>query len=247
MIDLTGVDLTLVWAALIALAAGILRGAVGFGSALLLVPILSALYTPLHAVSFVLTLDCLVSLPLIPAAAKRASFRSIALLTLFALLGTLPGFYLLKTLDSNTVRVLTSTVAVGFAVIFLLSGILHKAGFRISEWLGGILSGLFGGIGALTGPPVVLHYMLKGTEAHAIRANMIMYFLVIDVVLAVIALGSFDHLNDLITPLVVMLVAILTGALIGQKIAFQGDMPWYKPVAVAVITFTAISSLFLPV
>ena len=44
-----------------------------------------------------------------------------------------------------------------------------------------------------------------------------------------------------------MLVAILAVAMIGQKIAFRGDMPWYKPVAVGVITFTAISSLFLPV
>ncbi len=239
-------ELTLVWAAVTALGAGILRGTVGFGSALILVPILSALYNPLQAVTFVLVIDCLVSLPLIPSAAKRASLRSIALLTFFALLGTLPGFYLLKTLDEETVRFVVSTVAVVFALIFLGSGKLHTAGFRISEWLSGIMSGLFGGLGALTGPPVVLHFMLKGTDAHGIRANLIMYFLVIDVVLAAIALGSLDQIMTLILPLSVMLVAILAGAIIGQKIAFRGDMPWYKPVAVGVITFTAISSLFLP-
>ncbi|MBE7636149.1 TSUP family transporter [Sneathiella sp. P13V-1] len=240
-------DMMLIWAALTALGAGILRGTVGFGSAMILVPVLSALYNPLQAVTYVLVMDCLVSLPLIPAAAKRASFRSIALLTLFALVGTIPGFYLLKSLDEETVRFIVSSVAVLFSLIFLASGVLHRAGFRISEWLSGFQSGLFGGLGALTGPPVVLHFMLKGTDAHGIRANLIMYFLVIDVVLAAIALSSLEQILELILPLSVMLGAILAGAIIGQKIAFRGDMPWYKPVAVGVITFTAISSLFLPV
>src|ERR1700739_2682841 len=74
-------------AAAVAVIAGMLRGFAGFGAAMMMTPIFSALYGPETGVALCPLLEIAVALPLLPRAAKYVDWRRIGLLMVAAVAG----------------------------------------------------------------------------------------------------------------------------------------------------------------
>ena len=64
-------------AAAVAVVAGMVRGFAGFGAAMLMTPVFSALYGPEIGVSLCLMLEVIVALPLLPRAVEHVDWRRI--------------------------------------------------------------------------------------------------------------------------------------------------------------------------
>src|SRR5579883_1357200 len=80
-------SLPFLFAAVVAVIAGMVRGFAGFGAAMMMTPVFSALYGPEIGVSLCLLLEIAVALPLLPRAAKYVDWRRIGLLMLAAVAG----------------------------------------------------------------------------------------------------------------------------------------------------------------
>ena len=74
-------------AAAVAVVAGMVRGFAGFGAAMMMTPVFSALYGPEIGISLCLLLEIAVALPLLPRAAKYVDWRRIGLLMVAAIVG----------------------------------------------------------------------------------------------------------------------------------------------------------------
>lgn len=158
-------------------ASALVRAVLGFGDALLAMPVLTLLVgirtaAPLTAMAapviaaLVLVLDW-----------KKADFRASGLLILSTLAGIPFGLLILKNLDENAVNL-------ALAAVLLLYGLVQLLGLRSwrlkDERLAvafGLAAGVLGGAYNTNGPPVVVYGTLRGWTPDRFRATLQGYFL----------------------------------------------------------------------
>jgi uncharacterized membrane protein YfcA len=232
-------------AAVTVLLAGIVRGFSGFGSAMIMVPVLAVLYGPVKAVPIGLVLEMAVSVPLLPAAARLVDWRRIGLLLVAACAIVPVGIWLLHSLEAGIVRWILSG--------FVLSGVLLLAtGFRYRGRPGiaptvatGMLSGLMNGLSGMGGPPVVFFYLAGSDGAAISRASFIIYFTIVDLfALVFFALIDSYDLDGLILALVLSVPFVL-GGLIGARLFGRASERFYRMVAILILLAIAAGTLLV--
>jgi uncharacterized membrane protein YfcA len=230
-------------AVVVALLAGVVRGFSGFGSALIYVPLIAAIYEPRVAtVSFVL-MDFICVAPFATGSFAQCHWREV-LPALAAAVVTVP----LGTLMQNAVDpVILRWGMAGFVLAFVL---LLVAGWRypfkpsMPAAIGaGALSGFTGGAAQLGGPPVILYWLGSPGSAALVRANLLVYL----VLLALTLMANYAW-HGLMTErpiaLAVMLWPVYIVALLTGSRWFHGSSDrGYRRVAYLVVALAAIASL----
>src|SRR5258707_12670829 len=107
--------------AVVACIAGMVRGFAGFGAAMLVTPVVSALYGPAVGVVLCLLLEIAVALPLVPAVVRLVDWRRIGLLLAAAVVGVPLGRFVLTRSEPEPMRWAISSTVLG-AVALLASG-----------------------------------------------------------------------------------------------------------------------------
>jgi uncharacterized membrane protein YfcA len=166
----------------ILLAGSFVQGVTGFAFSLLSLPLLSLLLPARTAVPmltvFGLFLNVMVLLS-VPRAARPLRFLP---LYVAGLAFTWPGLLLLQVLPDRPVKIVVGLLVLATALLYM-RGSGTRAGTGASGLVAvGVLSGLLNGLTTFSGPPVVL--LLAGAEAtkEEFRANLSLYFLVLNVV-----------------------------------------------------------------
>jgi uncharacterized membrane protein YfcA len=161
----------------VVLAAGFLRGFTGFGFAMAAVPLLALALPPAQAVPFVILVQFLAGVWDWREARKHAHWPSLAWLMAGALIGTPLGSLALAVLSADWAR-LAIAAALMSAVILLARGLrLRAMPPRPALAATGLVAGVFSGVTAMPGPPVIVLY-LAGPVAIAVgRASLLMFFL----------------------------------------------------------------------
>jgi hypothetical protein len=169
-------------AAAIVTLAGLVRGTTGFGGAMLMTPPLSALIGPVPAVVTALILESAAALVMFPDALPKVNWRTLAYLTLPAIVTVPIGSYLLLTLDPAAARKLIAGVVIVFSAM-LLFGLRYAGKPRAvtSVALGSLVGALLGAT-SVGAPPVIL-YLLSGPDPVAVtRANLTVFVTAISVI-----------------------------------------------------------------
>ena len=138
-------DMTTFAAVGIVTAAGLVRGTTGFGGAMLMTPVLSALLGPIPAVVTALFLETAAALVMFPDALPKARWRTLLYL-IFPAVVTVPlGGYFLLTVDPAVARKMISAVVIIFSLMLLL-GFRYSGSPRVitSLALGSVVGALLG-------------------------------------------------------------------------------------------------------
>src|SRR5215469_2212433 len=114
-------SVSFITAAVVAVVAGTVRGFSGFGAAMVMTPVFSALYGPEIGISLCLFLEIVVALPLLPRAVKFVDWRRIAFLLAAAVVGAPLGNLVLTAVAPQPMRWAISGIVLG-AVALLASG-----------------------------------------------------------------------------------------------------------------------------
>ncbi len=224
--------------------AGLMRGYAGFGTAIILAPIYSLLWSPRAGVPVMLMMELLVSLQLLPGALKDADRRVVLPLGGAAALATPIGAWVLFTADGEALRRFIG----GFVLVF---GLLLMSGWRYhgSRPLGlnitiGTIAGLLKGSTGMSGPPVILYLLAGLEEAKRHRANLIMFFATIAIVSVIVpVLGGLVDLAVLVRLAVVLPVMALTVPL-GARLFHVVPVSLYRPFAMGVLLVAGGLALF---
>ena len=107
--------------AVVACIAGMVRGFAGFGAAMIMTPIFSALYGPAVGVALCLLLEIAVALPVVPGVVRLVDWRRIGLLLVAAAVGVPFGNLVLTWAEPEPMRWAISAIVLG-AVALLASG-----------------------------------------------------------------------------------------------------------------------------
>jgi hypothetical protein len=226
-----------------ALVAGFVRGFTGFGSALVFMPVASAAFSPQLAAPVLLVTDFVLGLPLIVSVLRLVRWRTVLPAAAAALVTSPIGAYALAKGDPLVLRWFISAIVVAL-LLLLASGWRYRGKPRPLASLGvGASAGFLGGIGQVSGPPVVAYWISGPDPAVIIRANLICFF-------AVISIASFAAYfwNGLFTADVGILVVVVAPAyalalFVGARLFHRTSGGGYRLVAYVVIALAAVTTI----
>jgi len=240
--DLLSAATAIAWATV--LAAGLMRGFSGFGSGMLMVPILSILFGPPQAVAIVILLELVVSVQLLPGAYRFAHWRSIAAMSLAATLTIPLGTYGLVNLDPTLLRRAIAVVVLGF-VLILLWGWKYTRRPGLPAILAlGAASGLLNGSAGIGGPPIIIFLLSGPNSARENRANIIAFFSLIEAVTLVVLIANGVVEAGTLWKWAVLSPAFVLGGYVGTRQFNQASETLYRRIALWFLMAVALFTLF---
>lgn len=233
-----------IWAAIaVALISGVVRGFSGFGSALIYIPLMSAIYDPRIAAATFLLIDFTTGIALALSVWRVAYWREVLPLAAAAVLSTQLGTLILQHADPTALRWGISIV-VGMVVVVLASGWRYHGQPRLAVTVAvGLMAGIIGGAAQMSGPPIIVYWLGSMHEAAVLRANFATYF-------SLFAAGSMVTylVHGLLTAAVIALALIL-GPLhfiaiwLGARFFHLASDTTYRRIAYVIIAVAAIVAM----
>ena len=221
------------------------RGFAGFGAAMVMTPIFSALYGPAVGVALCLMLEIAVALPVVPGVVGLVDWRRISLMLVAAAVGVPFGNLVLTWADPEPMRWAISAIVLG-AVALLASGWRYKGQPRPATTLAaGVSSGFLNGLAGMAGPPIAFYYLAGQENAAHVRANLTTYFVFVDLVaIATFASRSLIDWNTVMLALF-LAPAVMLGGVLGAKLFPLASENFYRRLALALLVGVAIGVLIL--
>jgi hypothetical protein len=159
--------------------ATLIRSAIGFGEALVAVPLL-ALRIPLQiAAPLAVLVSVTIAALIVVQDWKKVHFRSAGWLLIPTLFGIPIGLWLLINPHQQLVKLLLAASIICFAVYFLSRTHLPELKHDSKPWLlsCGFLAGVLGGAYGMNGPPLAVYGALRRWSPQHFRATLQGYFL----------------------------------------------------------------------
>lgn len=231
------------WALFATVLAGVVRGFSGFGAGMLFTPIVSLAYEPRLAVALLFLIDLAVAFPLLPKALRQYNIREVLPISVGATVTVPLGIYFLYSSDPMVLRYLISIVILVFVAILATGWRYQKPVSSLGFFGLGNLSGFLGGMSTLYGPPILLFWMSRNTQAKTIRANIIIFFAYISIV-AGIGLWTGNLLTREVFMLALVLLPVYSLAVWLGAHSFQfSSERFFRNLTYSLIAMVAISSL----
>lgn len=227
----------------ISILAGAVRGFSGFGSALIYIPLMSAVYGPQTAAATFVTIDLAVGAFFVPRVWRMADFRQILPLAAAAVTAAQFGALILLYTEPTSLRWGISAL-VALVVIVLASGWrYHGRPILPVTICVGLLAGLLGGAVQMSGPPIIVYWLGSAAAAAVVRANFIVYFTVFS------AASVLTYAFRGLLPPEVLLLALLIGPLqitamvLGGRLFHLASEKMYRRVAYLIVAMSAVAAM----
>ena len=223
--------------------AGFVRGFSGFGTALVFMPVAGQLMPTIWALTVLVVMDVFGPLPNLPRARRDGNPREVALLSVAMIMALPLGLMVLASIRPELFRYAVSTLAL-LVPILLLAGLRYRGPLSAPILLGtGGVSGFLGGVVGVPGPPVILLYLASTRLAAQVRANILIYLFIFDIVLiAVLALQDRLEAVPVILGLLLALPVMLANMAGAAIFRPERERP-YRAAAYVIIAAAAISGL----
>ena len=187
--------------------------------------------------------DLVASLPLVVGAMRQCTWREIVPLLAGALVGVPIGVQLLLLADPIVLRWAISIVVLTILAIMGSGWRYTRAPSRPTTVAIGGVSGIFGGIAGLSGPPVILFWLGGQSSAPLVRTNILAFFGLMSVIS-----GTTFWANDLYTADIgrhaLLILPVYAVALGAGALLFRGARERaFRFIAFAIIATIAVVAL----
>jgi uncharacterized membrane protein YfcA len=214
--------------------ASLIQGILGFGSALVAVP-LALIFLPKETVvcsmfMMGLTLNGFLSVRI----RERISYRPVLILFLTSLLGMPLGVWILRAVPLETMQVF-----VGFLVV-LFTILLHWGKLRLPQnailtGVAGFFSGLLNTSTSMSGPPVLILLAGQGLPKDQFRRTLVSFFFVSGLVAALMLVVSGVMTPQRISYGVVAIPFAFLGGYVGDRLSTRLPERPFRALALAVL------------
>jgi uncharacterized protein len=208
----------LIYIALIIFISAAVRGAFGFGDALIAMPLL-ALVIDIKIASPIVALMGLAScVILIVANKQKIALKPILPLIIFSAIGIPLGVWFLKESSETLVKIVLGATLLIFSAYSLLKPNL----FRLkTEWLSlpfGLVSGMLGGAYNSNGPPIIIYGSMRRWQPVEFRLKLQWIFLPTNICIITGHLAAGLWTSQVLELACVSVPAIILGLFIGSRL-----------------------------
>jgi uncharacterized membrane protein YfcA len=232
------------WLALaIAALAGMVRGFSGFGSALIYMPLIAALYDPRVAAVTLLLIDTVGAAPFAVRAFPRCTWREVLPIFVAAALAVPFGAMALKVVDPTVLRWFMALLVLALLGI-LMSGWRYHGTLSLPVTVAvGLFSGFGGGAVQIAGPAVIIYWLGGANSAATVRANLLVYFLLLDTTLCVVYAWQGLFAADLLALSALLAIPFFIATAVGAAFFAGTSDLLYRRIAYLIIAAAAVISL----
>ena len=163
--------------ALIAFAAVFTQSVSGFGSALVAMPLLTALFALTHAAPLMALVAGTLQLVLIFHYRRHLAVGAVWRICLASLFAIPLGIWALRSIDQQITLAVLGAVVLAYAVYALLTPRLPEMKHPGWAYGAGFLGGLLGGAYNTNGPPVVIYGNCRRWTPQQFKANLQVFFM----------------------------------------------------------------------
>ena len=153
------------------------RSAVGFGDALIAMPVLTLLVGLTVASPLIALISVLIATVILIQAWQMVDLKAASRLIVTTFVGIPLGVYVLKLAPVRLMETVLGLIVIGFGLYNLLTPRLPQLQNQRLAYLFGLLAGILGGAYNTSGPPVVIYGVLRRWPPERFRATMQSYFL----------------------------------------------------------------------
>lgn len=214
-----------------------IRSALGFGEALVAVPLLALVLPVQVAAPLAVLVSITVALIVVLQDWRNVHVRSAGWLVLSTLFGIPLGLLLLKAVPESIVKAILG----GFIIVFALYSLTGRKPELHSDRLAplfGFTAGILGGAYGMNGPPLVVYGVLRRWQPAQFRATLQGYFLIASMVgMAGYALtGLWTHAVSryFLLSLPLALVAIFLGRTMHRRLSAARFLIWVNFALIAI-------------
>ena len=225
-------DLTLISCFLVALAAAAMTAYVGFGGALVMVPLLTFLLGPVQAVALTGICSLIGLVQVIPSLVRLVKWSEVLPVFLGLLVSVSIGSHFLVTAHPDTIRLWMGAFILVAAAI-LMSDLKYAGprGVGPSLAAGAVTGGIMGGAGVPAGPILVIYYLASSETAAVQRANILLsVWLLLGIMLANLILRDAVETTTFLRAGLTVPASIL-GAFLGQHLFSKAPVTWFRKLA----------------
>lgn len=223
--------------------ATLIRSALGFGEALIAVPLLALRIPVTIAAPLMVLISVLVAGVVVVQDWEKVQIRSAAGLVVSAFFGIPLGLLLLTRGNEHAVKIILGLIIAGFSVYSLTARRTLHLEKDHPAWLigSGFFSGILGGAYGMNGPPLVVYGALRKWSPQHFRATLQGYFLPAGVagLIGYTAAGLWvpEVTRYFVLSLPVSLAAIILGRMLNHRLRGDG---FFKYVYCALILIGCI-------
>ncbi|MBI2952622.1 sulfite exporter TauE/SafE family protein [bacterium] len=210
------------YAHVVVFTAFVLRGLTGFGTALVMAPLLTLFLDLKRTAVITAVLSVLNGVGLAYALRRDVVRRTFFLTSAGALVGLALGTYLLVTQPGALLKRGVGLLTVLFSIGLFRRG--RRASGQPRLWpesagaVAGLLGGVLGGLFGTSGPPMIVYLSRRGVGIAAFRATLIAFFCVVDFIRFFGYAASGLLTRQLFLTCVLLVPASFLGSYVGTKI-----------------------------
>ncbi len=153
------------------------RASLGFGEALVAVPLLALVMPVEQAAPLAVLVSITVAGLILLRDWRQVQFGGAGRLLGSTLFGIPVGLWLLRTMPESVVKGLLAVLLMGFSLHVLRGRLTHTLPDDRWAWVFGLQAGVLGGAYGMNGPPLVVYGSLRGWRPEEFRATLQAYFL----------------------------------------------------------------------
>lgn len=158
--------------------AAFVRSSLGFGDAVVAMPLLALVLDIKTATPLVALFATTIAVSILIRNWQKTDLRATILLVISSLLGIPLGLLIVKTLPETILKVILGSIILFYGIYrFLKPGVKLKRDIPLVSFLFGFIAGILGGAYNTNGPPVVIYGTLRHWSPENFRATMQGYFL----------------------------------------------------------------------
>ena len=227
----------------VSILAGAVRGFSGFGSALIYVPLISAIYDPRTAAGTFLLIDFATGLAVVPTIWRQANWREVLPLGAAAVFAAQFGTLILEYTDPTTLRWGIAGVVIVLLAMLMSGWRYHGKPMLLVTLAVGLMAGTLGGAVQIVGPPVIMYWLGSASAPATVRANLSAFFALFSTALVITYV-----VRGLLPADVVALACVLGPAQIlslktGTRLFHLATPQTYRRVAYGIVATSALVSM----
>ncbi|HEY4320994.1 MAG TPA: sulfite exporter TauE/SafE family protein [Gemmatimonadales bacterium] len=239
-------DPTVGYVMLVIFVATLVRSTLGFGEALVAVPLLALRIPLVVATPLAVLFSVVVATMIIAQDWRQIQLRSAGGLILSSLVGIPLGLMLLAHGNAQMVKLILAGVLMSFSVYSLtVKATLHLERDRLPWLLGaGLISGVLGGAFGMNGPPLAIYGALRRWSPQHFRATLQGYFLPVSLA-GLIGFASIGLWGSIVTRYFLFslpgaVAATLIGRVLNRRL--QGD-GFFRSVYAGLMVIAAVLAI----
>lgn len=236
--------LTVILSSIIVFFSFMVFGLIGFGSSLIMVPLMLLFFEIKLVVPVVLMLNLISSTVMAITSRPFVKKSYLYPLIIGGLAGAIIGSYFLATSENIILKKIYGIIIILFALNTLFPRMKLKSSNKLYGVLAGLISGALGAIYQTGGPPASIYLTHQVDKKQVFRATLIAFWVFLDTWLLFLFLYLGLINSTVINFSVSLLPATLIGIIVGSKLHIKINENLFQKIIGIVLVFTGALLLF---